>query len=62
MINSIDEKDLEVSGAAKEKTEGYKESQKKPAHNNAQKTLPEKDVKEEIEEESEEEESEFEDY
>ncbi|MEK6812435.1 MAG: transcriptional coactivator p15/PC4 family protein [Nanoarchaeota archaeon] len=61
MINSIDEKDLEVSGAAKEKTEGYKESQKKPAHNNAQKTLPEKDVKEEIEEESEEE-SEFEDY
>ena len=63
MINSIDEKDLEVSGAAKEKTESYKESPKKPAHNSsAQKTLPEKDVKEEVEEESDEEESEFDDY
>jgi TATA-binding protein-associated factor Taf7 len=65
MINSITEKDLEVSETAKEKTESHRESQKKPAHNSAQKTLPEKDIGEEKGEETEEEseeETEFEDY
>lgn len=69
MINSITEKDLEVSEAAKEKAEtskeGVKESVKKPFYNKAQKTLPEKDAKKDIEEDADEEsenESEFEDY
>ena len=69
MINSITEKDLEVSEAAKEKAESFK----KPFHNKVQKTLPEKDAKKDLDEDASdasneesndesEEETEFEDY